>query len=230
MGQMPQIGQHEAAATVQQFHTPWGSSRSSLWKAHRPDHVLADSLCIAFALCPDFAVDVEACMAPVEDLLHQRKADELFPQEHGEDLMGEDFLDDLVMETTDMVKSTIQGCASFGHQDVDMGMEVDAAAEGLDHGHHSRHKLKTCGCAQFMPILILKGPVGLEYFLPQIVRNGSPIDNRPCLFSTVCQVGHIVLIDALQLFMQGIPDIGLIKNVAIGRGSDGKSIRDFYPL
>jgi hypothetical protein len=62
--------------------------------------------------------------------------------------MAEDFLDDLVMETRDMVKSTIRGCASFGNQDMDMGMEVDAIAESLDHGHHSRDKLKTFGRVQ----------------------------------------------------------------------------------
>jgi hypothetical protein len=33
-------------------------------------------------------------MAPVEDLLDQGKADEFFPEKHGEDLMGEYLLDD----------------------------------------------------------------------------------------------------------------------------------------
>ena len=93
-------------------------------------------------------MDVETCVAPVEDLLNQRKADELFPQQQGEDLMGEDLLDEPVMEAGDMVKSTIRGCASFGNQDMDIGMEVDALAEGLYHGHQSRHKLKACGSVQ----------------------------------------------------------------------------------
>jgi hypothetical protein len=93
-------------------------------------------------------VDIEACVAPVEDFLDQGKADELFPQQQREDLVGEDSLDNLVTETTDMVKSTIRGCASFGHQTVDMRMEVDAVAESLDHGHHSWHKLKTRGCVE----------------------------------------------------------------------------------
>jgi hypothetical protein len=31
-------------------------------------------------------------------------------------LMGEDLLDNLVMEAGDMVKNTIRGCASLGHQ------------------------------------------------------------------------------------------------------------------
>ncbi len=62
--------------------------------------------------------------------------------------MGEDFLDNLVMETTDTVKSTIQGCASFCDQHMDVRMKIDAISEGLDHGHYSRHKLKACGCVQ----------------------------------------------------------------------------------
>jgi tetratricopeptide (TPR) repeat protein len=93
-------------------------------------------------------VDIETCVAPAENLLQQGKTDELFPKQEGEDLMGEDFLDELVMETTDMVKGTIRGCASFGHQTVNVRMEIDAIAEGLDHGHHCRHKLKACSCLQ----------------------------------------------------------------------------------
>jgi len=27
-------------------------------------------------------------------------------------------------------------------------MEIDAVSEGLDHGHHSWHELKACGCVQ----------------------------------------------------------------------------------
>jgi hypothetical protein len=75
----------------------------------RPDHVFSDSLCLALGLSPDFAVDVETCMAPVEDLSHQRKPDEHFPQKQREDHMGEDLLDNLVVETTDMVKNTVRG-------------------------------------------------------------------------------------------------------------------------
>ena len=46
-------------------------------------------------------------MAPVEDLLDQRKADELFADKQGEDLMGKESLNHLVMETADMVESTV---------------------------------------------------------------------------------------------------------------------------
>jgi len=94
------------------------------------------------------AVNIEACVAPAEDLLHKGKADELFPEKQREDLMGKDFLDSLVMETTDTMESTIRGRASFSHQDMDMRMEVDALSEGLDHRHNSRHELQFCGCVQ----------------------------------------------------------------------------------
>jgi len=36
----------------------------------------------------------------------------------------------------------------MGEDLVDMRMEVDAVAEGLDHSHHSWHDLKACGCVQ----------------------------------------------------------------------------------
>jgi len=52
-------------------------------------------------------VDVETRMTPAEDLLHQGKADELFPEQQGEDLVSEDFLDDLVMEARDMVERPV---------------------------------------------------------------------------------------------------------------------------
>jgi len=87
-------------------------------------------------------------MAPVEDLLHQRKTDELFPQQQGENLVGEDLLENLVMETADMVKGTIRGCAPFGNQDMDMRMKIDAVPKSLYHSYHSRHKLKICGCVE----------------------------------------------------------------------------------
>ncbi|NOR22471.1 MAG: hypothetical protein GQ476_07300 [Candidatus Aminicenantes bacterium] len=37
----------------------------------------------------------------------KRKPDELLPKQQGKDLMSEDFLDKLVMETTDTVENTI---------------------------------------------------------------------------------------------------------------------------
>ena len=38
-------------------------------------------------------MNVETCVAPAENFLHIGKADELFPEKQGEDLVGEDFLD-----------------------------------------------------------------------------------------------------------------------------------------
>jgi hypothetical protein len=93
-------------------------------------------------------VDIESCVVSAENLLHKGKADELFPEKQREDLVGEDILDNLVMETTNMVEGTIRGCASFCHQTVNVRMEIDAVSKGLDHGHYSRHKLKACGCVQ----------------------------------------------------------------------------------
>ena len=52
----------------------------------------ADSLFLSLGLSPDLAVDVEACVAPGENLLHKGKADELFPEKQREDLMGENLI------------------------------------------------------------------------------------------------------------------------------------------
>ena len=72
----------------------------------------------------------------------------LLSQKQREDLVGDDFLNGFVMEVGDMEKNTIRDCAYFGHQAVNMGIEVDSFAEGLDHGHYSRHDLMACGCVQ----------------------------------------------------------------------------------
>lgn len=85
-----------------------------LQKQQEADRVVADSLCLFLGLSPDLAMDVETCMMPAEDLLHQNKPDELFPNQQGEDLMGEKFLDNLVMEAGDMVESAIRGCVQSG--------------------------------------------------------------------------------------------------------------------
>ncbi len=63
-----------------------------------PDHVFADSLCLFLGLSPDLTVDIETCVVPGEDLLDQRKADELFPKQQRKDLMGEKIADGAIME------------------------------------------------------------------------------------------------------------------------------------
>ena len=78
-------------------------------------------------------------MAPTEDFPHQSKADELLPQQQGEDLMGEDFLDNLVLETGEAVKSAIRGCSSCGptpfKESIDSGLSLFFAGEGQDTQH-----------------------------------------------------------------------------------------------
>jgi len=49
-------------------------------------------------------------VAPAEDLLRQRKADELFPQKQGKDFVGKGFPDDIVMEAGNMMEGPIRGC------------------------------------------------------------------------------------------------------------------------
>jgi len=66
---------------------------SRLQRKRGPDHVFADSLYISLSLRPDLAVDVEACVVPVEDLPHQGKSDELFPEKQGEDILHKNYKD-----------------------------------------------------------------------------------------------------------------------------------------
>jgi hypothetical protein len=56
--------------------------------------------------------------------------------------------DEAIMEAGDMVEGAIRGCASFGHQHMDVGMKIDALSESLDHGHHSWHEHLAGGCMQ----------------------------------------------------------------------------------
>ena len=66
--------------------------------------------------------------------------------QQGGDLVGEKITDDVIMEEGDTVEGAIGGCTFFGHQNMDMRMEIDAISEGLNHRHQSRHELKACGC------------------------------------------------------------------------------------
>jgi hypothetical protein len=62
--------------------------------------------------------------------------------------MGEKIAEGAVMEAGDTVECTIRGRPSFGHQDMDVGMKIDAGTKGLDHGHHSRRDLQACGSVE----------------------------------------------------------------------------------
>jgi hypothetical protein len=62
--------------------------------------------------------------------------------------VGEKITDDVIMEEGDTVEGAIGSCTSFGHQNMDMRMEIDAISEGLNHHHHSRHELQACDCVQ----------------------------------------------------------------------------------
>ncbi len=97
-----------------------------LERKQRPDHVFADSLCVPLGCSPDLAVDVETGMAPAENLLDQGEADELFPKQQGEDLMGEELSNKVIMETRDTMEDTLWSCASFSYKDMNVGVEIDS--------------------------------------------------------------------------------------------------------
>jgi hypothetical protein len=63
-------------------------------------------------------------MAPACDLLHQGLRDELFPKEQGEDFALEELGQQAVLELSEMMKRPLKVLASFGHQEVDMGVEI----------------------------------------------------------------------------------------------------------
>jgi hypothetical protein len=84
-------------------------------------------------------------MAPACDLLHQGLRDELFPKEQGEDFALEELGHQAVLELSEMMKRPLKVLASLGHQEVDMGVEINFLSERLDDGHHPWTKL-SAGC------------------------------------------------------------------------------------
>ena len=78
-----------------------------LQRQQRSYHVFADSLCLFFGLSSDLTVDVETCVPPAENLLHQGEPDELFTKQEGEDLMGEKIADGVIMEAGNLMKSAL---------------------------------------------------------------------------------------------------------------------------
>ena len=63
-------------------------------------------------------------MVPACDLLHQGLRDELLAKEKREDLALEELGQEAVLKGSDMMKLALGVFASFGHQEVGMGMET----------------------------------------------------------------------------------------------------------
>jgi len=110
----------------------------------RADPVFVHAFSLFSVSGSDFAVNIESSMPPGENLLHKGETDVLFPKQQGEDLMGEDLADALIMEAGDMVEGAIWVCAPLNCQDMDVGVEIDSIPEGLDQSHHSWHQLPFC--------------------------------------------------------------------------------------
>ena len=66
-------------------------------------------------------MDIEACVTPTENFLHKGKADQLFWEQQGEDLVGEKIAD-----------GAIGSCTSFGHQNMDMNISQVVAVDKSD--------------------------------------------------------------------------------------------------
>jgi len=47
-----------------------------------------------------------------------------------------------------MMEAALLVFSSLTHQEMDVGMEIDALAEGLDAGHNPRHKLCASRCLE----------------------------------------------------------------------------------
>ncbi len=89
-------------------------------------------------------MDIESRVVPAANLLHKGEADELFTKQKREDLPHEELTDDVIIEARDSVEGAVRASASLGDEDMEVGMEVEAGAEDLEHGNDSWHQLLVC--------------------------------------------------------------------------------------
>jgi hypothetical protein len=97
-----------------------------------PDHVLANPLGFRLGPGPDPAVDVEARVPPGENALRPLRAEQPLADKQPEHLMGEDLGQPRVVQIRQPTEGPRPAHSPLGHQQMQVRVEVDPVAEGLD--------------------------------------------------------------------------------------------------
>jgi hypothetical protein len=82
-------------------------------------------------------MDGEARMLPGRDELQALFADQLLALEEGEDLVGEELLRGVWIDVGEVDEAVVSGPSTPRDDGMNMGVGIDAVAEGLDDGDHA---------------------------------------------------------------------------------------------
>jgi len=88
-----------------------------------------DLIDLLYHLSPDFGMNIESCMTPLQYLLDKVFIDQLFFKEKREDLKCEKSTEQGIIELKDLMELSFFICPSLCDQKVKMWMEVDPASE-----------------------------------------------------------------------------------------------------
>ena len=102
----------------------------------RPDHGFSDPLGLELAPSPDAAMDIEARVPPGEDPFSPLWAQELLIDQKRQDFPGEDLGQTRIVQMGDPVEDPGPVHSPFGHQEMQMRVEVDPVAGQMDRVIH----------------------------------------------------------------------------------------------
>ncbi len=99
------------------------------------NHVFSHPLGLDLRPGPEPAVNIEARVAPRKDPLGPFGTQQLLADEHRQDLSGEKLSQPRVVDAGDLMEDPGLVHSALGHQEMEMRVEVDPVAKGLDGGN-----------------------------------------------------------------------------------------------
>ena len=107
----------------------------------RPAHIFSHLLGLFPGLSPHQAMDRESRMAPGENALRPFRAEQFLPDKKRQDLAGEDLRQPRVVDPWQLMEEARLVRAALGHQEMEVGVEIDPVPKCLDGRNDSRRKL-----------------------------------------------------------------------------------------
>jgi hypothetical protein len=116
------------------------------------------------------AVDVEAGVRPGENALGPFRAQQLLADKHRQDLAGKDLGETRVVDPRDLMEDARFVGPAFGHQKMEVHVEIDPVPEGLDGGDDPGRKRAPGHSLE----VTAQGPEGAAAEVPQEPSRNAP--------------------------------------------------------
>lgn len=109
----------------------------------RTEHVISHPLGLGLCFSPDPAMDIESRMAQGEKVFGPFRAQELFIDKIAKDLAGKKLSQPRIINREDLMEGARLIYPALGHQEMEVGVEIDPVAKALDGGNNAGHKLRS---------------------------------------------------------------------------------------